>query len=138
MKVIVNLQINENRLTDIDKANDYVKEQLRQLEKSGIVLKSILPVKSEDEVFDSFMIGRRDMIDSSVQKLVELLKYSSDAPIDVDKDFEDIGNITDGMCEYIEQKMRSQVCRPFKGGDGTPCYKTEDCEHPNCPFKMSK
>lgn len=136
MKVIVNLQINENRLTDLDKANDFVKEQLRQLEKSGIVLKSILPVKSEDEVFDSFMIGRRDMIDSSVQKLVELLKYSSDAPIDVDKDFEDIGNITDGMCEYIEQEMKAEACRPFKDDSNTPCYKTDVCKHPNCPFKL--
>ncbi len=136
MKVVVNLEINENMLPDRAKANEYVKEQLRRIEKSGIVLKSVFPLKSEDEIFDSFMVGRREMIDSFVQKLVELLKYSSDKPIDVDRDFEDIGNITDGVSEYIEQVMRSQVCRPFKDDNNTPCYKTKDCKHPNCPFKL--
>ena len=49
---------------------------------------------------------------------------------------EHVGNVADMICEYIEQEMKSEVCRPFKADDGTPCYKIEDCNHPNCPFKL--
>ena len=136
MDVVVKLEIDDSIVPDREIANSYVKEQLQMLEKSGIVSKSIFPLESEDEVFSTFLTGRNDVIASSVQKLVELLMYSSDKGFDADRNFEDVDNIVDGVCEYIEQILCSEVCRPFKGLDGTPCYKTEDCKHPKCPFKL--
>ena len=102
MDVVVKLEIDDSIVPDREIANSYVKEQLQTLEKSGIVSKSIFPLESEDEVFSTFLTGRNDVIASSVQKLVELLMYSSDKGFDADRNFEDVDNIVDGVCEYIE------------------------------------
>ena len=138
MEVVVKLSVNEGSVPEGKNISSYLKEELGWLEESGITPEAILPAKTENEMFETFFEGRNELLDNSVFRIINMFRYTGDEDDKCDRDMKHIGNVEDMICEYIEQEMKAEVCRPFKGGDGTPCYKTEDCEHPNCPFKMSK
>ena len=138
MEVIVKLRVKEETVPEGKDIRSYLKEELGWLEKSGIFPETIMPTKTEEEMFETFFAGRTELLDSSVSRVLNMFQYTGDDEDKSEKDMKHIGNVEDMICEYIEQEMGSEVCRPFRGGNGTPCYKTGDCDHPNCPFKLNE
>ena len=136
MEVVVKLRVKVESVPEGKDISSYIREELGWLEESGIFPEAILPTKTEEEMFKTFYIGRTELLNSSVSKVLNMFRYTGNEDNKPESNMEHIGNVADMICEYIEQEMESEVCRPFKGDDGTPCYKTKDCNHPNCPFKL--
>lgn len=136
MEVVVKLHVKEESVPEGKDIHSYIREELGWLEESGIFPEAIMPAKTEEEMFETFLIGRNELLNSSVARVLNMFQYTGNEDDKSECNNEHVGNVADMICEYIEQEMESEVCRPFKSDDGTPCYKTEDCNHPNCPFKL--
>lgn len=114
MEVVVKLRVKEESVPEGKDIHSYIREELGWLEESGIFPEAIMPAKTEEEMFETFLIGRNELLNSSVARVLNMFQYTGSEDDKSECNNEHVGNVADMICEYIEQEMESEVCWPFK------------------------
>lgn len=69
MEVVVKLRVKEESVPDGKDIYSYIREKLGWLEESGIFPEAIMPAKTEEEMFETFFVGRNELLNSSVARV---------------------------------------------------------------------
>lgn len=82
--------------------------------------------------FENYLIKKGDDIDNAAFDLINAF-YNKGFGEEIEWDMQIIGEVVDAAEETLKSFCFG-ICRPFTF-DEKPCYKTDECGVPDCPFK---